>query len=181
LADGPDRYPLGERGLGAVRFGDDHPLQACLPGPFGHRQRTPYRPHTTVQAEFADQSPAVESARRDLPRRRCKRTGEGEIESRAGLSQVGRGEAGRDPAKREVVSRVLHRGSNPLPRLTYGGVRQADQAETGQATADVDLHLDRTDLSAIDREGNGPGEHDGEPKPDLFTGERKRSRDLFRR
>ena len=58
-----------------------------------------------------------------------------EVERRAGLSDLGRGEVDRDPARRVVEPGVAQRAAHALPRLGQRGVGQADDREPRQARA----------------------------------------------
>ena len=68
----------------------------------GHRQRAGDRPDRAVERQLAGERHVGERRRRELPGRGEDGGRDREVEARAGLAQVGRGEVGGDPLLREL-------------------------------------------------------------------------------
>ena len=86
-------------------------------------------PDLAVRARARRRPRAAPAARRHLVARGQDAAGDRQVEPRALLSQVGRGEVDRDAALREREARVEDRAADALARLAHGAVPEADDRE----------------------------------------------------
>ena len=166
---------LHERRLGRVSGRDRDapaPTPACVPpspvrpGPAGwRRQERAHRPGRSGPAPpfGADRSP---------PAAQPRSPGRSPVPPSSG--QPARGS--RDPALREVESGVLDRRADSLSGLADGRIRQADDRERGQPTADVDLDVHGLRGDTHQGEGPGEGEHAATVRPPGAREARRSSR-----
>ncbi len=141
-ADRPDVDALDEASL--VGVGPrDHDL--TQPGPGRREDRREHaadRPDPAVEPELADVDDVAHFALREEIGGGEHRDGDGEVERRAGLRQVGRLQVDRQPAQREGQPGVVDRGPHPVAGLAERGVRQADDGEGRQAGRGIGLDVD---------------------------------------
>ena len=92
-----------QRGLGGVGRGQDQPAHAAPPQALGQRKRAGHGPQRAVQTELADrgQRPAPVAAVGGLAGGHQKGQGDGQVERRALLAQVGRRQIDGDASRRE--------------------------------------------------------------------------------
>jgi hypothetical protein len=69
-----------------------------------------------------------------------------------------RGEVYGDSLERKRKATVAHRGTDPVACLPHGGVREADDCETGEATCKIYFYFD----GGAFHSGAGAGEHPSE-------------------
>ena len=146
------------------RGGRDHdPSQAAPRQDGDHRQDARHGPHLAAERQLADQRQAP-GTRRDLLRAEQDPHRHREVERRAGLALVGRGEVDRDPARRMDEPGVAQRAPDPLAGLLERGVGQSDDREPGQTRRDVHLDPDEPAVEAVERCGRDDGQHAPNPR-----------------
>ena len=155
-----DLEALHQRRLGRVLDRDDQALEGGTARSLGDSDRARYRAERAAQRELAAQGDRREAVARDLIGRREEGDREREVEARARLAQVGRGEVCGYPLERELESRVLQRGAHTLARLAHRRIGQPDDGEHGEASPRVDLDGDLPALDSLDGEGGDTGEHE---------------------
>ena len=114
--------------------------------------------HLAAEPELADQRHAAR-ARPHLLRAEQDPERDREVERRARLAQLRRGEVDRDPPRRVVVAGVAQRAADPLARLGQRGVRQPHDREARQPGRDVDLDPDDPAGDPVERGGEQGREH----------------------
>ena len=110
------------------------------------------------ERELAEQGPAPPPAR-TCSERDEDADGDRQVERRARLGPVGRGEVDRDPTGGVLEAGVPDGGPDPLARLRQGGVRQADEARHGEPRGDVHLDADERAGEAVDDGRDEGGQH----------------------
>lgn len=75
------------------------------------------------------------------------------------LFQAGGGQIHRNAAYRKFHAAALHRRTNPLPGLLYGGIGQAHNVEARHPVGDKGLRRDHTALNAADAHGSDAANH----------------------
>ena len=98
-----DRPDEGRFACPRARY--EQPGKAMARGALGDGERSAHRPDLAHQRQLADHGAARDRVVGQLPARRQDRNGQGEVEARADLAQVGRCEVDRDPAVAERRSR----------------------------------------------------------------------------
>jgi hypothetical protein len=165
LADLPERGGAGdpqvgdEGGLDQVGLGDDQEPGARPAGGQGGRQDAVDRADVATEAELADGPQALEGGRRHRPGRGQQPDRDGQVEARAVLGQVGRGQGDGDAPVRPLVAGVAERGPEPVAGLEHGRAAEPDHGHRGQAAPDVDLDPDRVRGQADQRGRGQPGQH----------------------
>ena len=150
--------PIHEARLIDRRRGDHDPPQAAPREDGDHRQDARHRAHLPAERQLPDEGDAARSGH-DLLRTEQDPDRHREVERRAGLALVGRGEIDRDPARWVDEPGVAQRASHPLPRLLQRGIGQPDDGEPGQPRRDVHLDPDEPAVEAVERRGWDDGQH----------------------
>ena len=116
-------------GLGGVGGGQNQVGNAFFARQDGDGQHAGNGAHAAVEAEFADQEKSAEVV--DAQRAVCAQDadGDGQIEARAFLFQVGGSEIDGDEGGRNQVAGVLDGGADAVAAFAHGGVGQADGVE----------------------------------------------------
>ena len=83
----------------------------------------------------------------------------GQVEMAAFLGQVGGREIDGDALGREGEPHGADCGTHPLAAFGHRLVGQADDGKGGQAGGDLDLHVDRHHVDALEGEAVDPGDH----------------------
>ena len=113
--------PGDEPRLGERAGGHDHAARPAAGERRDHRQDARHRPDLAAEAELAEERPRP--ARRHLLRADEDRDGDPEVQRRAGLGHVRRGEVDRDPARRDGRTRCSA-GRRAPARGPRGGRRR---------------------------------------------------------
>ncbi|HSW43446.1 MAG TPA: hypothetical protein VLM76_13130 [Patescibacteria group bacterium] len=122
-----------------------------------HRQDARYRAHLPAQPELTEERPrppGLHLLGADEDRHR-----DAEIQGRAGLRDVRRGEVHRDAARGMDKPAVAQGATNALAGLAQGGVGKADDREAGQSRGHVGLHPDGAAVDAVEGGGEDACEH----------------------
>jgi hypothetical protein len=88
-ADGIDRDPLDDGGLGGVGRGDEQPGAALGGGGQGHGQRALDRAGLAVEGQLADDGEVAGAVQRHLPAADEHAQGDRQVEAAGVLAQVG--------------------------------------------------------------------------------------------
>ena len=110
-ADGAERC---DACLDRAVDGDDH---VALAEHADHRRHAGHGAQRTVQPEFADEREALELFGGDQSAGRENADDDCQIQARARLALIRRGEVDRDPDVRVVQTAAEDRGANPVARL----------------------------------------------------------------
>ena len=130
------------RRLSGVARGDDEGIVAERLCGDEQRQDARHGAQRAVEREFAEKDGAAAVCPVELARRFEDADGDGEVEVRALLFQVGGGEVDGDLVGGEAPAAVFERGAHALAALLDGGVGQADQFVGGKPVVDIRFHLD---------------------------------------
>ena len=149
--------PLDVRRLARVARGDDELAVPARLGGDEQGQDARDGAQRAVQRQLAQKDVPRRKRGLELAGRGEDAHGDGEVEVRPLLAQVGGGEVDGHLAGREGLAAVFEGGANTLAALLDGGVWQADQLVAGQAALYVRLHLDGDALEA----GQGKTGHFG--------------------
>ena len=170
MVDQADQRTRGEDGdlpgpgrLGPVGLGTD---QAQPHGRGRHRRRQgpADRGDLAVQPQFADRGPAVQRVGRDHPERRHQHQADGQVEMTTLLGQVGRGQVGDDPFRRQAQADTGKGPAHPFAALGHRLVRQADDGETGLGCPDqLHLNVDPARLDPVEGHRHHASDHDALP------------------
>ena len=159
-ACGPvDLNPLDHGPLGGILHRDDQPPEARPAGLHGQRQHAPHGFERTVERQLPGEHRPLERPGVDALHRGENPHGDGQVEARALLAQVGGGKAHDHLAARHPLARVLEGGADALLALLDGVVGQADQVETQPAARNVDLDGHRHGVDSDHRTRISPDEH----------------------
>jgi site-specific DNA recombinase len=138
--------------------GDDDPTDAAAGKGRREGQDPGNGPDLAAERQLPDhREPAARAA--DLLGSEEDPDGDREVERRAGLAEVGRGQVDGDPSRRVDEARVADRTPDALARLLESRVGQADDREAGQAWRDVDLDPDDPAVEADERGREQGREH----------------------
>ena len=128
----------------------DDATHARRPQRQAHRQDPRHPANLAAEAELPDQGhPSLSGSHlvgseQDPHRDR-------EIQRRAGLPELRRGEVHRDPPRRVVEARVPERAADALPCLGERCVRETDDREPGQTGRHVNLDANDASRDALER------------------------------
>ncbi len=125
------------RRLERLRLGHEDAPDAALRRGEHHRQHPRHRAQAAVERELPDERGGLEREPWQLPRGGDHRDGDRQVEVRAPLQQVRRGQQDRDPPGGRPLEVAVHDGHPAaVPGLVQGGVGAADQrgARPGRAT-----------------------------------------------
>ena len=140
MPDGVDGKPVDQRGFAGVGRGEHQPPQ---PGA-ARGERDAQHPwdgaHGPIQRELANDDVPAQRVRGDLPGGGQDPQRDGQIEDRARLPRVGRGQVHGDPPHGHLEAGVPHRRAHPLPGFPHCGVRKPNDREGGEPGADVQFH-----------------------------------------
>ncbi len=148
-----------ECGLLFVGVGDDEAPKAQALDEDGDGEDAGHGLEPPVQGQFADEQIIAQSLGGEDPLLGQESQGDGQVEGRALLLPVGRGEVDGDLAGRDVVAAVLQGGPDALLALPDGRVGQADGDELGKTEGDVGLDLDGIGLDPGERGAGDPEQH----------------------
>ena len=99
---------------------------------------------------------------------------DGEVEARAGLADVRGREVHRDALLRKLERRVENGRAHALARLANGAVRQSDERERAEPSADVHLNRHLLGGDPFESESGHTGEHAGDAtRPAVTRGHAK--------
>src|SRR5262249_18168584 len=105
--------------------------------------RSRHGPDPAVQAELADRRVTCQPFRRQLPRRREHREGDGKVETRALLAKRRGGEVDRDsPVQRPLERRRDDSAADAMLRFLTRAVDEAHDREARDPRLEVRLDLD---------------------------------------
>ena len=90
----------------------------------------------------------------ELPRRLEDADGDGKVEIRALLFEIGGREIDGDFVGRELSAAVFERGTHPLAALLDGGVGQPNEFVRGQPVVDIRFHLDGYAVQTVERKAH---------------------------
>jgi hypothetical protein len=158
-----DRFAKGFRSVGGdigdarrhlrVAFGNEkvaHPV-------FRKGRRVGYDsadvPKRSVQGEFAKDDRSREGAFFQSALFGHDSEGDGEVESRSGLSDFRGSQIDRDAFLRKGESRIPDGGPNPLAAFLYCGVAQADDGKRRKSGRNVDFHSHELSKKPSNRRG----------------------------
>ena len=127
--------------FGGILARDIYAPQALFACRRRDREHAPHTAHTPVERQLPHEGRIRKACGRHLLRCRKYRHGNGQIESRSLLAQVGRGKVDHTFACRHAEAPVLEGRAYALLALAHGIVRQPHKEEA-QASA-RDAHLDR--------------------------------------
>ena len=151
--------PVTTDASGRLSSGHQQAGAAGRPGRQRHGERAPDGPQVALESHLADHQRADEPIARELPAGDEDPQGDGQIERRAVLADVGGREVDGDAAERKLEAGVGQSGAHPLSALLDRAVRQADGAERGETAADVHLDVHGIGVDAEDGGGTNAGEH----------------------
>ena len=154
-------HDLRERGRGKKAYLlDDAPLReiGCrqyqtLPetcGQQGNGQHAPYRLHTAVKRERADDEQTGEPFGRQDADRGEQAERNRQIVRCAALAHVGRRQVDGDSARGKLEPGMLHGAANPIAALPYRRVREADDRERRETSGHVDFDIDERCVDSDD-------------------------------
>ena len=125
-----------------------------------HRQRAAYGANRTLEPQLAEHHHPPEPLGRDLLRGGEDAHGDGEVERRPVLANIGGGEVDSDALQRERVAGVRERGIHALASLLDGTLRQSDGGEGGEAVGDVGFDVYQIGVDPEHRGGADASEHE---------------------
>jgi hypothetical protein len=150
--------PVDDGRFLAVLLRDDEPREPEPPARDRDGERAAHGPDAAVEPELTVEQRVVEvsDAAREVAVRGEDANRDREVESGAGLLDIGGCEVHRHAHRRERNATVGDRGADALPRLANGGVRKTDHDEAvlhevARHRRDVDLGVDRMGLDADQR------------------------------
>ena len=85
--------------------------------------------------------------------------GDGQIETRPLLFDIGRGQIDGRAAHGKLEPGIGQRRGDAVPRFLHRRIRQPDDDDDRIAPAGIDLHLDGEGFDSIDRGGQNTGQH----------------------
>ena len=148
-----------QRGLTHVAQRDHQPERRRGVGQGDHARDVPERP---VQPELAAEGQALGATRGQLTRGDEQADGDRQVEPRSPFAHAGWREVDCDSSQRPGETGREDGGTDPVPRLANGCVREPDNGESRKSVRDVDLHRDRAPDGTTQRRGGDCGEHAGE-------------------
>ncbi len=154
--------PLHQRRFRCVWGRHDQTPRPVCAGALGHRKGAAHGSDITLEPDLTQHDELRQRTRRDLATGDEDPERDGEIEARAGLRPVGRGQVDRDAPERKLEARVHDCGVHPFPALLHRALGQPDGRERGQAIGKIDLDLDRIGIDAEHSGGPDASEHGGE-------------------
>ena len=107
----------------------NHLADAMLMGRQHQRQRPANGHQPAVQGQFSQQQDVACIHRADLARGNDDRHGDRQVEGRALLAQIRRGQVHRHMAAGRGEAVIFHGGIHALTAFAHGGVRQANHGE----------------------------------------------------
>ena len=153
-----DFAAAGPGGLGTVGRRADQAALAGV-GADGGRQHARDRYQRAVEAELAERDVGREIVRRQHLHGHQQAERDGEIEVAALLLHVRRREVHGDPPHRHGQPEPGERAAHPLPAFRHRLVGETHHRERRHARADVNLHVDRQRLDALEGDGLDVGNH----------------------
>ena len=148
-------------GPGRLRSGGGRADEPEPPGTGRHggRQHAADRRDAAVEGEFAEDAVAGERVGRDRADRRHDAQRDRQVEVRAFLGKIRRSEIHRDALGGQCQSGGDQRAADPLARFRHRLVGQTDDGEDHGARDDLDLHVHRPRLDALEGHGGDAGDH----------------------
>ena len=127
--DGDDLDARDHAGLGRIRRRHEQRREALPARVQRDREHAAHRPDAAVERQLAHHERAIEPGRlheaggaEDADRHR-------QVEGRALLAELGRGEIYRDPIDRKLEAHVADRGPDAVAALPHGGIRKPNRGE----------------------------------------------------
>jgi hypothetical protein len=136
-----------------IGFGDGHRLQSTLARGERRGKRPAYRSHASIQRQFTEKHALVDLFAEKLSLAPDEAQRHGQIESRAFLAHIGRGQINRHAlAVGKLIAAIPKRALNPLAALFDRVVRQAHDIEVLHARrAYVHLDFDNVGVDSVHR------------------------------
>ena len=138
------------------------------PGGDGRRQHARYARERAVERQLAQHDVAREAVARDHAHGGQKPERDGQVVMAALLGEVGRREVDGDALRRQGKAERTERRAHPLATFAHRLVGQPDHGKGDVARRHQDLHIDRQDVDALERDGPNLCLHVRAP---LFSGE----------
>src|SRR5262245_38395725 len=148
-----------ERGLRSRCRRAEQPRKALLLCALRRRKDAGDRADPSVQGELADRRVSAKALLRYLPRGRKHRQGNGQIEARSLLAELGGSQVDRQPPEWPRQFRRCDAASYPLLRLLAGAIGQTDDRERREPILEMSLYLDAARIEADERVGDRPRQH----------------------
>jgi len=146
-------------GFPAVAHGNDDGAHAFLPGEKGHGENTPDGFHGPVEGKLARYEMAFERLHFQGPHGGEDADGDGQVEGRAFLADIGRGEIDGYAVPGELEAGILYGGPDPLLALLHRGLGQSDDSERRQAVGDIHLHIDLYPVDPVNGSSGNACDH----------------------
>ncbi len=163
----PDHLqPLDHRRLGGVLPRQEQPPDPQLAATGGHRQSSLDRLEAAIQAQLAQQQVLGQPVLGQLAAGGEDPHRDRQVERRALLAAVGRGQVDGHPLEGEAEAQVADRRIDPLTAFAHRAIRQPDQGVGRQARADVGLDLHQVGIDPQD----SPGEYLAQHRLSLLAG-----------
>jgi hypothetical protein len=125
----------------------------------GHGEGTTDGAEVSLEPHLADHERVGEALAGDLAAGDQDAQGNGQVERRAILPDVGGGQVDGDPAEGEFVSGVGQGRADPFPTLFDRAMGQANGVEGGETAADVHFHVHGIRVDAEDGGGTNGRKH----------------------
>ena len=154
-----DRFDSGQRSLGRRVDGTHQVPEPCAARSLGSGEHAGHRSQPPVERQLSDRGMTGQPVRWELPRRGEDRECDGQVESRALLSQRRRCEVHGDPSHRPLELCRRDSTPNPMLGLLARPVREPHDREPGNPVLEVGLHLHLARLEAYEGMGDRPSEH----------------------
>jgi len=146
-------------GFPAVAHGNDDGAHAFLPGEKGHGENTPDGFHGPVEGKLARYEMAFERLHFQGPHGGEDADGDGQVEGRAFLADIGRGEIDGYAVPGELEAGILYGGPDPLLALLHRGLGQSDDSERRQSVGDIHLHIDLYPVDPVNGSSGNACDH----------------------
>lgn len=150
-------------GFGSAGLGADQ-AQAQSTRRDGRGQGAGRRHDPPVQGQFAHGGPAGQGVGRDDAHGRHHRQRDGQVVVAALLGQVGGRQVADDAPSRHGQAQAGEGGADPLAALGHGLVAESHQHELLFAAGELHLHVHRTRLDPLERDGDDARGHAPYPR-----------------
>ena len=154
-----DRLDPCQRSLGRRLDRTEQVPEPCLVRTLGGGEHAGHRSQPPVERQLADRGMTGQPVRWELPRGGEDRERDGQVESRALLSQRRRCEIHGDPAHRPLELGRRDPAPNPMLGFLARAVREPHDREPGNPVLEVGLHLYLARLETYEGMGDRPSEH----------------------
>jgi hypothetical protein len=153
IADGNHAQALDDGGFGGVLGGHENAGASVPTRLDGDGQHAFDGTHGAGQGQFAHHDETVQPVGLDLFARRQHAQGDGQIETRTFLLDVGGRQIDGGPPQGKLKPGIVDGGADAVPRLFDGRVRQPDDDHDCVSPSRIDFHLDRVRVDTLDRGG----------------------------